>query len=82
MNIDVSRRRVSYFRLLVWLLMGMVVLLQTTPILHFAPEGSEFYKSVLRYLFILLWVLQGFGLWWAQKVGKRRPDAIPDTSSE
>ena len=81
MSIELQRRRVYLFRLLIWILMGVVVLLQTEVIPALAPPSSELPRTVLQYLFILLWVLQGLGLWWAQKLGKLQVDSISGRKS-
>ena len=61
--------------------MGVVLLLRFEIIPHLVPQTPELIKAFLQYLFIMLWVLQGVGIWWAQKLNKQSERAFSGTGS-
>ena len=81
MSINIRTRRVQRLRLLIWILMGVILLLRFEIIPHLVPHAPESIDTLLQGLFFLLWALQGFGIWWAQKLNKRDGNAFSDTGS-
>ncbi len=71
MNTDLKKRWVQRLRWLVWVLIMVVLLVRTEILPRLVTQTPEAVKTLLSYLFLLLWILQGIGIFWAQKLDRQ-----------
>jgi len=70
MAINLQKHTVQKLRVAVWILLTVFWLWWFAVTFKLIPHPPEYAKTPLRLLLIVLFALQGIGIWWAQKMDK------------